>query len=222
VVSDGTTTAGPAEDPAEGPPTGYWIALPDGWVTLDLRKDAAQLRQGLSLAASLAPGLDIHLPQLERMLTTAAADAQRAGVGFTAILTKPLEDDFVLQASLSISGHALGAELGARNDPGSVRRALAGMGPDRDISMFDLPAGAAVRRTATALHPLPGSETEMRMLSDQWYLPIPATTAGIVQLAFGSPTLVLTDELLTLFAAMAASFRFTWKAVPGQAVRGRR
>lgn len=220
-MTDATVDRQPSGPHApSGRPTGYWIALPDGWITLDLGKDASQLREGLALAASLAPGLNVHLPQLERMLATVASDVQRSGIGFTAILSKPLDEGFVLQATLSIAGHQLGAELGARNDVDAVRRALLDRAPGFELSTAELPAGTAVRQTGVGAHMLPGTETEVQMLSDQWFLPIPGTRDGLVQIAFGSPTLPLTDELLRLFAAMTESFRFTWDAVPGQRSKG--
>ena len=193
--------------PPPARPTGFWIALPEGWVSIDV-DPATAVRSAARLLDQLPPGGREHRADARRLLEQLAADSATAGVTFCACLATVVEGTLPLLASLTISVNGLD---GAGNGPELVRASLAAAEPGgRTVDVVDLGAGPAVRRSGRLRLGRPGTDEVVTLVSRQFYVPVPGTLAEVALLAFASPTLELEAELGELFDGMAATFAFTW------------
>jgi hypothetical protein len=189
-----------------GPPSGFWIAVPEGWISLDVDPDtsAESARKLAEAAVAGEPSIRDQEGTIAQLLTQLTRNAAESGVRFCACWFQVFEEQLPVQASLTVAFHTLDSS----NDPTTMQEDLRGEG--RRIEMVDLEAGTAVRRSGRRREPMPGSEEPVEFLSCQYYIKVPATTDRIALLTFTSPTVVLEDELLNLFEATARSFAFTW------------
>jgi len=189
-----------------GPPTGFWTALPEGWISLDVEPStsAETARKLAEAAAAAEPTLRDQEGAIAQMLTQLTRNAAESGVRFCACFFQVYEEQLPVQASLTVAFHTLDSS----NDPGAMLEDLQGLG--RRIDIVDLDAGQAVRRAGRRREALPGADEPVEFLSCQYYIKLPATTDRIALLTFTSPTIALEDDLLPLFEAMARSFAFTW------------
>ena len=188
-----------------GPPTGFWVALPDGWLSVDVdpSTSAGSTRKLVEAAARNDETVRARRNQIEQMIGQVTADAAASGVVFCACYFEVFEDDYPVQASLTVAFHAIDGS----NHPGSMLAELGG--PGRRVEMVDLDSGQAVRQSGRSLRALPGLEEPLEFLSHQYYLRVPGTTDRIALLSFASPSVALEEELAELFESMARSFSFT-------------
>ena len=191
-------------------PTGFWIAVPEGWVSLDV--DPATAAGSAARLLDLA-GLGVderfrgHRADAERLLAQLASAAAAGGVTFAACLVTVVDDVLPVQATLTISVNALD---GGGNRTGEVRAALAAADRERAVEVVELDAGPAVRRAGRLRGAAPGTEEQLTLVSRQFYVPVPGTGREVAVLSFSSPTLELEAELSELFDGMAGTFAFTW------------
>jgi hypothetical protein len=192
---------------ASGPPTGFWIAVPDGWISLDVDPgtSAESARKLAEAAVAGDPSLREQQGAIAQLLTDLTRNAADSGVRFCACFFQVFEEQLPVQASLTVAFHA----LDSANDPAAMLGDLQGEG--RRLEMVELDAGQAVRRSGRRRESMPGSEEVVEFLSCQYYIKLPATTDRIALLTFTSPTVALEDDLLALFESVAGSFVFTWE-----------
>jgi hypothetical protein len=191
-------------------PSGFWIALPDGWVSLDVNPatSATTARQLVEAAARNDNTVRENRVAIEQMLAQLASDAAATGVQFCACYFQVFEEDFHVQASLTVAI----LTLDEANDPGAMVRELAGGGAGRSVEVVEVEAGPAVRRTGRRREALPGMEEPLEFLGCQYYVPVPSTTNQIALLSFVTPTLAVEEDMDDLFDSMARTFTFTWAA----------
>jgi hypothetical protein len=132
----------PASSSAAG--RGFWLALPPGWVSLDVdpSTSASTVRRMVAAAADADETVAQNQDSLERMLLEAARDCAASGVLYCAAYFEPFEDTAV-QASLTVAVH--GSAEGT-DWSGMVTELADGEG-GRTISLVDLAAGRAVKRS---------------------------------------------------------------------------
>ena len=191
---------------ATAPPTGFWLALPDGWVSLDVDATTSpeSTRKLVEAAAANDETVRAQRGAIEQMITQIAADAAASGVSFCACYFQVFENNLPVQASLTIGFH----DVDGSNQPGSMLSELGGAG--RRIEMVELDEGPVVRRSGRRTRAFPGMEEPLEFVSHQYFVPLPNTTDRVALLSFATPTLPLESELGDLFESMARSFMFTW------------
>lgn len=196
---------GPGAD-TSGPPTGFWVAVPEGWISLDVDPEtsAESARKLAEAAVAGDPSIRDQQGAIAQLLTRLTRNAAESGVRFCACFFQVFDEQLPVQASLTVAFHALDSS----NNPAAMLEDLRGEG--RRIEMVDLDAGQAVRRSGRRREQMPDSEEPVEFLSCQYYIKLPATTDRIALLTFASPTVALEDDLLALFESMAGSFAFTW------------
>jgi hypothetical protein len=187
-------------------PTGFWIALPEGWVSLDINPEtsAATARQLVEAAARNDKTVRENQVAIEQTLAQLASDAAATGVQFCACYFQVF-DEVPVQASVTVAIHTLEA-----NDPGAMVRELTAGGTGRSVDVVDLEAGRAVRRAGRRREVLPGMDEPVEFFGCQYYVPVPSTTNQIALLSFATPTLAVEEDMGDLFASMAGTFTFTW------------
>jgi hypothetical protein len=185
---------------------GFWIALPRGWVSLDVdpRTSAVTARRLVAAAADADETIRANQAAIEQILVGAARDATADGIRYCAAYYEQIDDNLAVQASLSVGIH--GSTEGT--DPSAMLRGLAD-DSGRRISIVDLDAGQAVCRTGIRHTHFPGTEEPLDLLTHQYFIPVPSTTDLLTAVAFASPTLALQDELVALFDTIAQTFAFT-------------
>jgi hypothetical protein len=195
-----------SDSPAPSSVTGFWLALPPGWVSLDVdaSTSAISVRRIVEIAAEKDETVAAHREGLERMLIDAAREAAAAGIQYCAAYYERI-GDLGLQASLTVAIHA--ATEG--NDFGRMATELRDVDGSRTIEIVDLDAGRAVVRSGRRHSRLPGSEMALELLTRQFFIPVPDTPDLLAVVAFASPTLALEEDLIALFDAIAGSFVFT-------------
>ncbi|MGH2719944.1 MAG: hypothetical protein ACRDJU_15395 [Actinomycetota bacterium] len=193
-------------------PSGFWIALPEGWVGLDVDPATAApaLSQALDLAAARDPSVTQHRAATEQLLAELLDAARRAGVRFIACYLRVFEHTLPVQASLTVSIN----DVGQSSDPANILNGLEAdqrWGKRLATAIVDLPAGKAVRRAGLKRSPPPGQPgaQPVELLSREFFVPLPGAAEEIAVVSFASPTLVLSDDLNRLFDSMASTFAFT-------------
>ena len=188
-------------------PSGFWVALPDGWVGLDAdpKTSAASARRLVEQAARRDETIRANKVPLEQMLAQVAADAAASGVVFCACYFQVFDEQTAVQASLTVGFHT-----GEGNDLASI---LGGLDDSdgRRLDVVELEAGSAVRRTGRGERAFPGLEEPVEFVSHQYFLRVPNTTDRVALMSFASPSVAFEDELAELFESMAQSFEFTWR-----------
>ncbi|MEW6471962.1 MAG: hypothetical protein AB1679_06805 [Actinomycetota bacterium] len=138
------------------------------------------------------------------MLIDAARDCAASGVVYCAAYVEPFED-VVVQASLTVAVYA----AADGTDFSRMTTELADGEGGRTISVVDLDAGRAVKRSGRRHTRFPGTEQPLELLTHQFFIPVPGTADLLAVVAFASPTVSLEDDLIALFDAIAGSFAFT-------------
>lgn len=185
---------------------GFWMALPPGWVSLDVdpSTSTATIRRMVGLAAEADETVAANLESLERMLIDAARDCATSGVLYCAAYFEPFED-LPVQASVTVAVYA--ATDGT--DFSRMATELADGEGERTISVVDLDVGRAVKRSGHRHTRFPGTDEPLELLTHQFFIPVPDTPNLLAVIAFASPNLVLEDDMVALFDAIAESFAFT-------------
>jgi len=185
---------------------GFWMALPPGWVSLDVdpSTSTATIRRMVELAAEADETVAENREALERMLIGAARDCATSGVRYCAAYFEPFED-LPVQATVTVAVYA--ATDGT--DFSRMATELADADGARTISVVDLEAGRAVKRSGHRHTQFPGTEEQLELLTHQFFIPVPDTTNLLAVVAFASPTLALEDDMVALFDTIAEGFVFT-------------
>jgi hypothetical protein len=123
---------------------------------------------------------------------------------YCAAYFEPFED-MAVQASITVAVYA--ATDGT--DFSRMATELADGEAGRIISVVDLDAGRAVKRSGHRHTRFPGTEEPLELLTHQFFIPVPDTPNLLAVIAFASPTLALEDDLIALFDTIADSFAFT-------------
>ncbi|MGH8906306.1 MAG: hypothetical protein ACRD0K_07290 [Egibacteraceae bacterium] len=196
----------------QGPPSGFWIALPAGWVSLDVdpATSAASARKLVEAAARGDETVRANRAAVERTLVGLTSGAAASGVSLCACYYEAFEDQLAVQASLTVAIHA----LDQANDPAAMVGDLASGETSRCVEVVDLGAGPVVRRAGRRGQALPGTDESLEFVVRQYYVPVPGTSDRVALLSFASPALVVEDDLVALFDSMAGSFVFTWGERP--------
>ena len=190
-----------------GRPSGFWIALPDGWVGLDLEPGRAEvwMKSVLDVASAVDKTVQAHRSEVEQVFALLRTDAAAAGIDFCACFFRVVNETLAIQASLAIA--LRGVEQA--NDTAGLASGLSESGDERAVSIVEHELGPVVRRAGRKSESLPGADQPTTFVSCQYFIPVPGTVDQVAVLTFASPTLVLQEELLRLFDSMAASFCFT-------------
>jgi hypothetical protein len=197
-MTDPSSTAAPGH--------GFWMALPPGWVSLDVdpSTSTATIRRMVGLAAEADETVAENRESLERMLIDAARDCATSGVLYCAAYFEPFED-LAVQASVTVAVYA--ATDGT--DFSRMATELADGEGGRTISVVDLDAGRAVKRSGHRHTRFPGTDEPLELLTHQFFIPVPDTPNLLAVVGFASPTLALEDDMVALFDAIAEGFAFT-------------
>jgi hypothetical protein len=185
---------------------GFWMALPPGWVSLDVdpSTSAATIRRMVALAAEADETVAENRESLERMLIDAARDCATSGVLYCAAYFEPFEN-LPVQASVTVAVYA--ATDGT--DFSRMATELADGEGGRTITVVDLDAGRAVKRSGHRNTRFPGTDEPLELVTHQFFIPVPDTGNLLAVVAFATPTLALEDDMVALFDAIAESFAFT-------------
>ncbi|MDQ6613794.1 MAG: hypothetical protein M3083_03325 [Actinomycetota bacterium] len=187
-------------------PVGFWLALPEGWFTLDVNPKTAAASVDRLIAHRLleAPQLGDEVASIKHTLTLVAAEAQRVGIEFSAGYAVNAGDDLVITANLGISVHTIGEGVSVQ----AIEQGLHARG-DAKSAIVESGAGTAVKVRGRDRHSLPGGPGVFEVATWQYFVPVPNSNR-LALLSFTTPTLALADDLDELFDAMVSSFRFTW------------
>lgn len=201
------STTDTQETAERGDPDGFWLALPEGWFILDLDPRTAEAGIDQLLASRLAedPTLAPEIGELKQVLLRTAAEADKAGVEFTACYAAAIGEDLLVTASLGVVVHTIGEQVSLR----SIEEGLTERGAGPRMSMVESAAGPAAKVRDRSVIPIPGSEQQLEVALRHYYVPVPGGHR-IALLSFSTPTLPLEDDLDQLFDAMVGSFQFTW------------
>jgi hypothetical protein len=182
------------------------MALPPGWVSLDVdpSTSTATIRRMVATAAEVDETVAENREALERMLIDAARDCATSGVLYCAAYFEPFED-LAVQASVTVAVYA--ATDGT--DFSRVATEVADGEGGRAISVVDLDAGRAVKRSGHRHTRFPGTDEPLELLTHQFFIPVPDTSNLLAVVGFASPTLALEDDMVALFDAIAEGFAFT-------------
>jgi hypothetical protein len=185
---------------------GFWMALPPGWVSLDVdpSTSTATIRRMVGLAAEADETVAENRESLERMLIDAARDCATSGVLYCAAYFEPFED-LPVQASVTVAVYA--ATDGT--DFSRMATELADGEGGRTISVVDLDAGRAVKRSGHRHTQFPGTDEPLELVTHQFFIPVPDTSNLLAVVGFATPTLVLEDDMVALFDTIAEGFAFT-------------
>ena len=185
---------------------GFWMALPPGWVSLDVdpSTSTATIRRMVGLAAEADETVAQNRESLERMLIDAARDCATSGVLYCAAYFEPFQD-LPVQASVTVAVYA--ATDGT--DFSRMATELADGEGGRTISVVDLDAGRAVKRSGHRHTRFPGTDEPLELLTHQFFIPVPDTANMLAVISFASPTLALEDDMIALFDVIAEGFAFT-------------
>lgn len=185
-------------------PNAFWLALPAGWVSIDVdaRTSAASARRLVAAAAAADEHIRSHRHSIERMLVESVTEAAAAGINYCAVYYEQF-DDLAVQANLTVANHAAaeGTDL-------NVMTQVLDTGDERTISVVELEAGRAVCRSGIRHTRFPGTEEAMDLLTHQYFLPVPGTTDSLTVVSFASPTLALEEDLRAVFESIAQTFAF--------------
>ena len=190
-------------------PEGYWIALPDEWLSMDVDPSTSpeKLRRVLDTAAAVDDEIRKNRASIEQVFGQLVQDSTIAGIGRCAFFFTMVDDVLPVQASLTVAERSLSPDS---NDLVTIFQGLSEGERERTVDVVELDAGPAVRRTGRALGSLPGLDRPVEFLSRQYYLPVPGSSDEIVVLNFTSPSTALEEELNGLFDSIARSFLFTY------------
>jgi hypothetical protein len=114
-------------------------------------------------------------------------------------------ENLALQASLTVAVYA--ATDGT--DFSRMATELADDEGNLSLSVVALAAGRAVKRSGHRHYPVPGYRRTPRLLTHQFFIPVPDTPNLLAVVAFASPTLALEADLIALFDTIAGGFAFT-------------
>lgn len=190
-------------------PQGYWIALSDEWLSMDVDPSTSPERLRLVLDAAAAADGQVRKKRgrIEQLFGRLVEESAEAGVSRCAFYFAMVDEVLPVQASLTVAERSLSPDS---NDLVTIFQGLSEGEQKGTVDVVELDGGLAVRRTGRAREPLPGSDRPIELLSRQYYVPVPGSGDEIVVLGFTSPNTELEGELNGLFDSIARSFVFTY------------
>jgi hypothetical protein len=202
------------------PPVGVAIRVPANWFEFDLHPASRDdnIRRAVNERIREIPELAEHRGELLRLLRRMAREAYDAGAVYCGCMAEdPGEEPLI--ASLMIAVVSTRAPDGGLTDldPRAMAAALktkAARDP-RDtwqrVRLIDIAeTGAAVCTEGVEDLPVPGTGKTVRMVTMQTFIRVPGVEDRIAVVTATSPALDLQDELLELFEAIGATFRFEY------------
>jgi hypothetical protein len=171
---------------------------------VDPATSTSTIRRMVAIAAEADATVAENRETLERMLIDAARDCAASGVLYCAAYFEPFED-MAVQASLTVAVYA----AADGTDFSRMATELADDEGDRAISVVDLDAGRAVKRSGHRHTRFPGTDEPLELVTHQFFIPVPDTPNLLAVVAFATPTLALEGDLIALFDTIADSFAFT-------------
>jgi hypothetical protein len=175
--------------------SGFALALPAGWLTVELdpRRRSASHRQLVAERVRAVPELARQRSSLLRLLGGFADEAVAAGAVYAAVLEE------------QVAGEALTAALTVTllSGWGSPPPVTTGSGTWQKAEPVDLPSGRAVRVFGVEDVDLPGGRW-VRTVSSHLYVPLPDGRTAL--LSCSSTAVDLAEPLLDLFEAISAGF----------------
>jgi hypothetical protein len=190
-----------------GEPSGFWIVLPNGWVTIDVDPRTAPRthRRLLRTMVKAEPGLAAHRTRLEADLNRLSRECAEQGVQFAASFIALVDGDLPMNASLNIATY--------RTDLNHVDVLQAGL-LDAEfrhaVDIFELDDGRAVRVRGRDKLRYPGAEDDVEVASRQFHVPVPGSNGRVALLTFTTSSLAFEQGFAELFDTMATTFRFTY------------
>lgn len=192
------------------PPDGFWLALPDGWFTLDINPETSA--QSIRTIVRAAIAGDERLAQfqglLEQTFSQTTRDVVAAGAQFCACYFNMINETLPIQASVTVS--IVRTEGG--NGRSVIEREIASEGTT--TSLVEIAAGQAVRRTRRRKEAVDGSDP-LELVSAGYFVPVPATEDQVAIAQFITPSVFIADDMLDLFDTMMKTFEFTWLDAEG-------
>lgn len=190
--------------PAETRPADYRIALPDGWFRIDVRpgrrKRAVQALLNRQFRGIDAPQLR---QQLQGQLMSMAQTAYASG-GIEIYLCQQDILGVPIPASLVISLTPPPPD-GRAVTPQQLAATLEG---DREVTLTDLPAGAAVRTRRRTVPPADDPTGNILPVTNlDLFIPVPGSGSYLV-LAFSTNLDPLADSMVGLFDAIAGTLQW--------------
>jgi hypothetical protein len=187
--------------------SGFWIVLPNGWVTVDVNPRTAPRthRRLLRSLASAEPGLAAYRPRLEADLNRLAKECAEQGVQFAASFIALVDGELPMNASLNIATYR--TDL---NHPDMMFASLADGEFKHAVDLFELDDGRAVRVRGRDKLRYPGADEDVEVVSRQYHVPMPGTHERVALLTFTTSSLAFEEGFAELFDTMAATFRFTY------------
>jgi hypothetical protein len=191
----------------QGEPSGFWIVLPDGWVTLDIDPRTAPRthRRLLRSMVKAEPGLAAHRTRLEADLNRLSRECSEQGVTFAASFIALVDDELPMNASLNIATYR--TDL---NHVDVLRASLLDVEFRHAVDLFELDDGRAVRVRGRDKLRYPGAEDDIEVASRQFHVPIPGSNGRVALLTFITSSLPFEEGFAELFDTMAKTFRFTY------------
>lgn len=199
-------TAALADDPA---PPAIGLAVPEGWIDLDLEPATRNAAIGAIVDEHFAADDPALRDEVVGRLRSAAARAQDAG-GVVALLYCDVldEEPYVLAASLVITMHRTDGGM----SPARIEAELAAS-EGAQLSRRDTAAGPAVRISGRITDVYPGEDEEVELDSVRYFVPFDRG-AGLAVLSFSTINLDLADDFRALFDEMAATLELE-RPAPG-------
>jgi len=191
----------------QGDPSGFWIVLPNGWVTIDVNPRTAPRthRRLLRAMAKAEPGLAAHRPRLEADLNRLSRECSEQGVQFAASFIALVDDEIPMNASLNIATYR--TDL---NHVDVLQASLLDTEFRLAVDLFELDDGRAVRVRGRDKLRYPGAEDDIEVASRQFHVPIPGSSGRVALLTFTTSSLAFEEGFAELFDTMAKTFRFTY------------
>lgn len=191
-------------------PTSYALALPEGWVRLDLdpTTQRASVEAFVAERVARSPGLAPRRRQMRRMLLAEARAATEAGAVDSALLSEVIEG-LPVTAALAVSLLDAPASTGGTGSATLMTDLAESWGRGGAVSREKLPNGPAVRLRASQTLPFHQDGDHRVVETVQFFVPTPAEDLFAV-LSFSTPTLEVVEELVLFFDAIAGSFAWVW------------
>jgi len=195
-------------------PHGFTLRLPPSWVEFDVWRATRTGDLGRVLDGHIArtPEVAPHRGVLLRLLREVAADAERKGALFCAVMLEPADDAAMLVASLMVLRTA-GASDPAGNTVEVIAGQVSAIAPSdgspvwRNVEPVELPAGRAVRVRGVETVSL-GDREPVACAVMQTLLPVPGGK-GVLNVVCTSPQVQLAEPMLDLFDAISGTLAWS-------------
>jgi len=196
-------------------PAGFALRVPQSWFEFDVWRATrtGDLSRMIDARIAETPALAPQRGALLKALRQAAADAERQGAVFCAVMGELVEDAGMLAASAMVF-HTDGAPEPANNTVEAIAGQITAVAPSpaspywRRVEIIEIPAGRAVRIQGIEQSGANGRGA-IDFVVTQTLIPVPEGN-GILNIVLTSPQVELADAMLDLFDAISSTL--DWSA----------